>query len=173
MRFRLLVVARLIGTWAAPLALLGGFGLLTGSWQALWLVELLCVASIPLLSLASLVCFVFARSVASHAFPWTVGALLITLLTGSVLAGTAGGDIFADGIGTGSHAILVFDASMANDSRQHLKSGLASSHSQKSSSVMATPTSKCGLPSKAEGPASDARALPSGWDQFAKFITLC
>ena len=91
MRFRLLVVARLIGTWAAPLVLLGGFGLLTGSWQALWLVELLCVASIPLLSLASLVCFVFARSVASHAFPWTVGALIITLLAGSVLAGTAGG----------------------------------------------------------------------------------
>jgi hypothetical protein len=35
MRFRLLVVTRLIGTWAAPPALLGGIGLLTGSWQAL------------------------------------------------------------------------------------------------------------------------------------------
>jgi hypothetical protein len=91
MRFRLLVVARLIATWAAPLALLGGFGLLTGAWQALWLVELLCVASIPLVALGSLVCSVFARSVASYAFPWTVSALLITLLTGSVVAGIAGG----------------------------------------------------------------------------------
>jgi hypothetical protein len=91
MRFRLLIVARLIGTWAASLALLGGFGLLTSSRDALWLVEILCVASIPLVALASLICFVFARSVASHAFPWTVSALLITLLAGSVLAGTAGG----------------------------------------------------------------------------------
>jgi hypothetical protein len=90
MRFRLLVVARLIGTWAAPLALLGGIGLLTGSWQALWLVELLCVASIPLVALASLVCFAFSRSVASHPFPWTLGAILIALLAGAVLAGLAG-----------------------------------------------------------------------------------
>jgi hypothetical protein len=90
MRFRLLVVARLIGTWAAPLALLGGVGLLTGSWQALWLVEILCLASIPLVTLASLVCFVLAPSVASYPLPWTVSALFITLLTGSVVAGTAG-----------------------------------------------------------------------------------
>ena len=90
MRLRLLVVARLIGTWAASLALLGGFGLLTGSWQALWLVEILCVASIPLVALASLVCFALARSVASHPFPWTLGAVLITLLAGAVLAGLAG-----------------------------------------------------------------------------------
>jgi hypothetical protein len=90
MRFRLLVVARLIGIWAAPLALLGGVGLVTGSWQTLWLVEILCLASIPLVALASLVCFVLAPSVASHPFPWTVGALFITLLTGSVAAGEAG-----------------------------------------------------------------------------------
>jgi hypothetical protein len=89
MRFRLLVIARLIGTWAEPLALLGGVGLLTGSWQALWLVEILCLASIPLVALASLICFVLAPSVASHPFLWTVSALFITLLTGSVVAGTA------------------------------------------------------------------------------------
>ena len=90
MRFRLLVVARLIGTWAAPLALLGGVGLLTGSWQALWLVEILCVMSIPLVALASLICFALAHSVTSHPFPWTLGAVLITLLAGAVLAGLAG-----------------------------------------------------------------------------------
>jgi hypothetical protein len=90
MRIRLLVVARLIGTWAASPALLGGFGLLTGSWQALRLVEILCVASIPLVALASLVCFALARSVASHRFPWTLGAVFITLLAGAVLAGLAG-----------------------------------------------------------------------------------
>jgi hypothetical protein len=48
MQFRLLVVARLIGAWAAWLALLGGLGLLTGSWETLWLVESLVLASIPL-----------------------------------------------------------------------------------------------------------------------------
>jgi hypothetical protein len=90
MRFRLLVVARLIGAWAAWLALLGGLGLLTGSWQILWLVEILFLASIPLVASASLVCFVLAHSVASHPFPWTVSALFISLLVGSVVAGTAG-----------------------------------------------------------------------------------
>jgi hypothetical protein len=90
MRFRLLVVARLIGTWAAPLALLGSFGLLTGSWGTLWLVEILFLASIPLVALASLVCFVLADSVASHPFPWTLGAVFVALLTGTVLAGLAG-----------------------------------------------------------------------------------
>jgi hypothetical protein len=90
MRFRLLVVTRLIGTWAAPLALLGGIGLLTGSCQALWLVGILCIASIPLVALASLACFVWARSVASHPFPWTAGAWFVTLFAGSFAAGSAG-----------------------------------------------------------------------------------
>jgi hypothetical protein len=90
MRFRLLVIARLNGAWAVPLALLGGLGFLTGSWESLWLVEILLLASIPLVALASLVCFVLAHSVASHPFPWTVSALFISLLVGSVVAGTAG-----------------------------------------------------------------------------------
>jgi hypothetical protein len=53
-------------------------------------VEILCVASIPLVALASLVCFASARSVASHPFPWTLGAVFVALLTGTVLAGLAG-----------------------------------------------------------------------------------
>jgi hypothetical protein len=90
MRFRLLVVARLIGSWAAPLALLGGISLFTGSWQASWLVGILFLASIPLVALASLVCFASARSVASHPSPWTLGAVFIFLLAGAALAGLAG-----------------------------------------------------------------------------------
>ena len=95
MRFRLLVVARLIGAWAAPLALLGGVGLLTGSWQALWLAKILFLASLSLAGLASLVCFVLAHSVASQPFPWTVGAVFISLLAGSVAAGNAAGGLFS------------------------------------------------------------------------------
>jgi hypothetical protein len=90
MRFRLFVVARLIGAWAVPLVLILGSGLLTIFWQALWLAEILFLVSIPLVALASLVCFVFAHSVASHPIPWTVSALMITLLAGAVLAGLAG-----------------------------------------------------------------------------------
>jgi hypothetical protein len=95
MRFRLLVVARLIGSWAAPLALLGGVGLLTGSWQALWLAKSFFLLSIPPVALTSLVCFVLAHSVASQPFPWTVGAVFISLLAGLVIVGNAAGGLFA------------------------------------------------------------------------------
>jgi hypothetical protein len=95
MRFRLLVVARLIGSWAAPLALLGGGGLLTGSWQALWLAKIFFLLSIPPVALASLVCFALAHSVASQPFSWTFGALLISLLAGSVIVDNAAGGLFA------------------------------------------------------------------------------
>jgi hypothetical protein len=91
MRFRLLVVARLIGSWAAPLALLGGVGLLTGSWQALWMAKIFFLLSIPPVALATLACFVLAHSVASKPFPWTVGTVFISLLVGSVFGNAAGG----------------------------------------------------------------------------------
>jgi hypothetical protein len=129
MRFRLLVVTRLIGTWAAPPALLGGIGLLTGSWQALWLVGILCIASIPLVALASLACFVWARSVASH--PSVDGRRLVRNVVRRLVRGRIGGDrSFADGIGPGSHAVPDIHASMANGGRQRLKSATPPSASQ-------------------------------------------
>ena len=97
MRLRLLVVMRLLGVWLASLAclmvLLGSLSPIGGIrtfWEALWLMKLLFVSSIPLAALASVVCFTFPYSISRYPFPWTLLALVTASGVAFSLAGEAG-----------------------------------------------------------------------------------
>jgi hypothetical protein len=100
MRLRLLVVARLIGAWAAALALLllffGCWDLIDfykhnrGVGMSLWLIKLLAMVSVPLVGSASVICFALPQSITSHPFLWTFAAVVTTSITAFSVANRAG-----------------------------------------------------------------------------------
>jgi hypothetical protein len=82
-------VGRLLGAWAIPLGVLVFAGS-AGYREANFYVQLLFVGSFPLIVLASLICFVFARSVAGYPIGWALAAILTTITIGVAEAMFAG-----------------------------------------------------------------------------------
>ena len=127
MRLRLLVVARLIGAWAAALALLllffGCWDLIDfykhnrGMGMSLWLIKLLTMVSVPLVGLASVICFAVPQSIASHPFLWTFVAVIASSIAAFSVANLAGLFFLSDGVGPLSHRFFGFYAPMAANKR--------------------------------------------------------
>jgi hypothetical protein len=82
-------MGRLLGAWVIPLGVLVIAGS-AGYREANFYVQLLLVGSVPLIVLASLICFVFARSVAEHPVSWALAAIFTTVTIAAAEAGFAG-----------------------------------------------------------------------------------
>jgi hypothetical protein len=91
MPFRISIAARLAASWSLALLMLAGISLIFGKvWEGLWLTKMLALGSLPLLALAVIVSFVFARSVSSHPYLWTIAAVVAALIVATSIAGRVG-----------------------------------------------------------------------------------
>jgi hypothetical protein len=58
--------------------------------MSLWLTKLLAMVSVPLVGLASVICFAVPQSIASHPFVWTFVAVIATSIAAFSIANLAG-----------------------------------------------------------------------------------
>jgi hypothetical protein len=70
--------------------LLGFIGVAGDNSRSIFLAELSLVGSTPFIALASLICFVFAGSVASYPYGWALAGVLTTVVGGAAEAGISG-----------------------------------------------------------------------------------
>lgn len=93
---RLRLVLRLIGVWVGSLAIFAAVLAFldrlksSGVREAPWGIHLVTIASLPVVTLALLVCLVFPRSILTHPIAWTMATVCMISIVAHSVGGVVG-----------------------------------------------------------------------------------